>query len=75
MAHHLKTTTRPNAPEMIVAKEVIDKQATQAAKQGRSLNDACPYPFGTEAADHFTAVFLVAQTQGTDPAAQQDAQA
>lgn len=46
---------------VIVSKHHIEQQAREAAQQGQSLNDACPYPFTTEAGQHFTAVFLVAQ--------------
>jgi hypothetical protein len=45
---------------MIVSKATIEKQAAEAASEGKTINDACPYPFGTEAADHFKAVYLLA---------------
>lgn len=60
MTKHLATSRNPSLRHMIVSKDTIDKQATAAAQQGRSLDDACPYPFGTEAADHFKAVHLLA---------------
>jgi hypothetical protein len=45
---------------MIVSKTIIEKQATEAAHAGQSLNDACPYPFTSEAGMHFKAVYLLA---------------
>jgi hypothetical protein len=43
---------------------MIERQAQEAARKGQSINDACPYPFGTEAADHFKAVYLLALPKG-----------
>lgn len=45
---------------MIVSKSIIERQATEAAQQGKSLNDSCPYPFANEAGIHFKAVYLLA---------------
>lgn len=45
---------------MIVSKATIEKRATEAAQQGKSLNDSCPYPFASEAGMHFKAVYLLA---------------
>ena len=45
---------------MIVSKSIIERQATEAAQQGKSLNDSCPYPFASEAGMHFKAVYLLA---------------
>ncbi len=45
---------------MIVSKSIIERQATEAAQQGKSLNDSCPYPFASEAGIHFKAVYLLA---------------
>ena len=59
MTQHLRTTTLP-MPEMIVAIDTIEKQAQEAAQQGKSLNEACPYPFTTEAGRHFKAAYLQA---------------
>ncbi|WP_440105364.1 hypothetical protein [Acidovorax sp. BL-A-41-H1] len=56
----LVTASNNPAIPMIVSKATIEKQATEAAGKGQSINDACPYPFGTEAADHFKAVYLLA---------------
>lgn len=67
MPQHLATSRNPSLRHMIVSKDTIDKQATAAAQQGRSLDDACPYPFGTEAADHFKAVYLLALPKATTP--------
>lgn len=50
---------------MIIAKETIEREAKAAAQQGLSLNDACPYPFGSEAGQHFRAVYQqAAQEEG-----------
>ena len=49
---------------MIVSKTTIEKQATEAAQKGQSINDACPYPFETEAAAHFKAAYLLALPKG-----------
>lgn len=38
----------------------IEEQARAAATAGRSLNEACPYPFESEAGRHFVAVYLLA---------------
>ncbi len=67
MGQHITASNNPGFP-MIVSKSTIEKQATEAAGKGQSINDACPYPFGTEAADHFKAVYLLAlpKAQATD---------
>ena len=71
MDRYLRTTTLP-MPEMIVAIETIEKQAQEAPQQGKSLNEACPYPFSTEAGRHFKAVYLQAvAARTTIPTAQQ----
>lgn len=44
----------------IVSRALIEREARAAAAKGLSLNAACPYPFGTEHADHFKAVYLLA---------------
>ena len=51
---------------MITAKTTIERQATEAAGQGLSLDDACPYPFGSPAADHFRAIYTLAQPLASD---------
>lgn len=43
----------------IVAKTTIEREAREAARKGLSIDEACPYPFGTEQADHFKAVYLL----------------
>ncbi|CAN7406739.1 hypothetical protein LJR074_002572 [Acidovorax sp. LjRoot74] len=59
MSQLVFASNNPAIP-MIVSKAAIEKQATEAAGKGQSINDACPYPFGTAAADHFKAVYLLA---------------
>lgn len=49
---------------MIVAIETIEQEARAAARQGLSLNDACPYPFGSEAGEHFRKVYQQAKEGG-----------
>ena len=44
----------------IVPKDRIGREAREAARKGLSLDDACPYPWGTPAADHFKAVYYAA---------------
>lgn len=48
-----------------VARDTIEREAIAAAQAGQSLCDACPYPFHTEAGQHFTAVWFVHSAQGT----------
>lgn len=71
MSQHL-TVFNNHLGHMIVKKSTIERQATEAAHKGQSLNDACPYPFCSEAGMHFKAVYLLALPQGEtteDPAA------
>lgn len=50
-------------------KPVIEQQAREAAAAGLSLNEACPYPFNSDAGRHFAAVYLLAlpRTQEEKP--------
>ncbi len=41
----------------IVSIESIAKQANAAAEKFTNVNDACPYPFGTEAGRTFKRIF------------------
>lgn len=72
MSQVVLASNNPAKP-MIASKLMIERQAAEAARKGLSLDDACPYPFGTEAADHFKAVYLLAlpkaQTTREDAAA------
>jgi hypothetical protein len=63
MAQHIPASTHGTS-HMIVSKTTIEKQATEAAQQGKSLNDSCPYPFSSEAGVHFKAVYLLALPKG-----------
>lgn len=38
----------------------IEHEARSAVTIGMTLEEACPYPWRTPAADHFTAVFILA---------------
>jgi hypothetical protein len=42
---------------MIVSIDKLHREAQQAAQRYQSANEACPYPFGTEAANVFCAFF------------------
>lgn len=66
---HLPAFNNPDLAEMIVSKTKIAEQATQAAQQGRSLGDACPYPFGTPAGEYFCEVYRQQAMQTTGRAA------
>ena len=59
---------------MITAKTTIERQATEAAGQGLSLDDACPYPFGSPAADHFKAIYTLALPLASEVSAARHAQ-
>lgn len=48
---------------MIIPIERIKREATEAAKRYSDINDACPYPWDTDAAHAFKAFFKVAQGQ------------
>jgi hypothetical protein len=50
----------------VPSREVIEQQARNAAAAGQSLNDACPYPFNSDAGRHFTAIYLLALPTGKD---------
>lgn len=63
MPQHIPASTNPAQP-MITAKATIERQASEAARSGQSLNDACPYPFASEAGMHFKAVYLLALPKG-----------
>lgn len=41
-------------------KDVIERQAREAAAAGTELRDACPYPFSSDAGKHFIATYLLA---------------
>jgi hypothetical protein len=56
---------------MIVSKTTIEREATDAAHKGQSLNYACPYPFASEAGVHFKAVYLLALPKGAPLPGQQ----
>lgn len=47
-------------PDPIISIDRIEAQARQAAALYSDINDACPYPFGTEAARVFARAFRAA---------------
>lgn len=50
----------PQGQPIMVCRAGIERDARRAAQAGVLLRDACPYPWGTEAEEHFTAVFMTA---------------
>lgn len=72
MSQVVLASNNPAKP-MIASKLMIERQAVEAARKGLSLDDACPYPFTTDAGMHFKAVYLLAlpkvQTTSEDAAA------
>ena len=44
-------------PDPIISRERLEREARAAAKTYSDINDACPYPFGTDAAHIFAAEF------------------
>ena len=46
-----------------VNKATVEAEAREAAQNGTTMNDACPYPFSSEAGVHFKAVYLLALPQ------------
>lgn len=59
MPTHLTYSHSKRYGHMVIAKETIEREAKAAAHAGKSLDDACPYPWGTDAATHFKAVYLL----------------
>lgn len=49
----------------IVSRATIEREARSAAERGLSIDEACPYPFHSEHADHFKAVYLLALKRTT----------
>lgn len=50
-----------------VSRSTIEHEAQDAARRGLSLLDSCPYPFDSEAGQHFKAAWKAAQGAGTAP--------
>ena len=44
-------------PEQIISRERLEREARAAAKTYSDINDACPYPFGTDAGRIFADEF------------------
>lgn len=44
-------------PDPIISREKLERDARAAAKTYDNINDACPYPFGTDAARTFADEF------------------
>ena len=43
-----------------MSRSTIEREARAAAAARTPINDACPYPFGSDEANHFKAVYLLA---------------
>ena len=54
-----RRTRSPGKNQPDVDTEHIEQLAVAAAQAGDSLIDACPYPFDSEAGQHFCAVFYL----------------
>ena len=52
-----------------VDKSTVEAEAREAAQNGTAMADACRYPFGTQCATHFIAIYLLtaAPAQPTTP--------
>lgn len=46
---------------MTISKATIEREAIAAAREGRSPNEACPYPFRSPEASHWLATYAMAQ--------------
>ncbi len=42
----------------VISKARIEREAREAARAGKSLDEACPYPWASDAAMHFKAAYL-----------------
>ena len=49
-----------------VDKSTVEAEAREAAQNGTTMADACPYPFSSEAGVHFKAVYLLAKPAHTE---------
>lgn len=58
-------------PEPIIPRDQVVREAQAAAHQYRDVNDACPYPFMSDAGQLFRATFQQARTAGADQGASQ----
>ncbi|TXK26403.1 hypothetical protein FVQ98_14645 [Ottowia sp. GY511] len=47
----------PDGTPYFAERAAVEAEARTAAQAGATLLDACPYPFGTEAEEVFTAAF------------------
>lgn len=57
MPNTLLSNHQPDDGPMIVSKATIEREAQAAARQGQSLDHACPYPFHSPAGQHFKAAY------------------
>lgn len=58
-------STWAGAP-VLIPKAQIEAEAREAYKSGRSANEACPYPFHTEAALHWLATYNLCMPLSTN---------
>lgn len=54
-----RRTYSPGPGQPDVCGQAIAAEAMHAAQQGHSLARACPYPFTSEAGQHFVAVYYL----------------
>lgn len=55
MADMLRSTWAGGS--VLIPKEQVEAEARQAYADGRSANEACPYPYRTDAALHWLATY------------------
>lgn len=72
LADAWNAVTNPTTTISMIDKERIQQQARRAASLYHTLNDACPYPFGSEAGRVFKEEFL-AERAAKDIAEQEKA--
>lgn len=49
----------------LISLERIEREAREAARRYSDINEACPYPFATDAAHAFRAAFAAARIELT----------
>lgn len=49
--------------EQIIPLERVEREARAAARRYSTLNDACPYPFGSDAGHAFSQFFKLARAE------------
>lgn len=52
--------------EVLIPKTQVEAEAREAYRAGRTPNEACPYPFHTDAALHWMAIFILCMPLSTN---------